>query len=95
MPSRSEAPGDKDLWTEKTYSDFVIRMDWRIKEAHGAYPMPEILPDGSHKLGADGKEILTPRPNADSGLYLSSLRAETVSLEDLFLSITAREEVAA
>jgi hypothetical protein len=32
--------------------------------------MPEVLPDGSHKLGADGKPILTHRPNADSGVYL-------------------------
>src|SRR4030042_2513907 len=28
----SEATGDKDLWTAKEYGDFVLRVDWRIKE---------------------------------------------------------------
>jgi len=32
---------------------------------------------------------------ADAGQYLSELRPDTVSLEDLFLELTAREEVAA
>lgn len=68
--ARSEAPGDKNLWSEKSYGDFVLRLDWRIKETTGLYPMPTVLPDGSHKLGPDGKPILTPTPNADSGIYL-------------------------
>src|SRR5687768_3423847 len=32
---------------------------------------------------------------ADAGLYLSELRADGISLEDLFLNVTSREEVAA
>jgi hypothetical protein len=68
--ARSEAPGDKDLWTEESYSDFVLRIDWRIKETHGAYPMNEILPDGTNKKDADGKDIVIERPNADSGIFL-------------------------
>jgi ABC-2 type transport system ATP-binding protein len=32
---------------------------------------------------------------ADAGQYVSELRADTVSLEDLFLELTAREEIAA
>lgn len=66
----SEARKDKNLWTEKEFGDFVLKIDWRIKETSGLYPMPEVLPDGTHKLGPDGKEIKTPRPNADSGIYL-------------------------
>ncbi len=68
--ARSEAPGDKDLWTEKSFSDFVLRIDWRIKQTHGAYPMSEILPDGTNKKDKDGKEIVIERPNADSGIFL-------------------------
>ncbi|MGD8896786.1 MAG: DUF1080 domain-containing protein, partial [Acidobacteriota bacterium] len=30
--AESEAEGDKSLWTEKEYRDFVLRVDWRIKE---------------------------------------------------------------
>ena len=68
--ARSEATGDKNLWTEKEYKDFVLRIDWRIKETTGLYPVPTVLPDGTHKKGPDGKDIVTPTPNADSGIYL-------------------------
>ena len=79
--ARSEAPqGKKDLWTQKDYGDFVLKVDWRIKELNGAYPMPEVLPDGSHKLGADGKPILTPRPNADSGVLLRGTSKSQINI---------------
>ncbi|MBP8257411.1 MAG: DUF1080 domain-containing protein [Opitutaceae bacterium] len=68
--ARSEATGSKDLWTDKEYRNFVLRIDWRIKETTGLYNMPTVLPDGSYKKGPDGKDILTPTPNADSGIYL-------------------------
>ncbi len=69
--ARSEAPtGKKDLWTAKDYGDFTLKLDWRIKEAPDVYPMPEVLPDGSYKLDDKGNPILTPRPNADSGVYV-------------------------
>src|SRR5262245_55380933 len=29
----SEASGDKNLWSEREYGDFVLRLDWRLKEA--------------------------------------------------------------
>jgi hypothetical protein len=79
--ARSEAPqGKKDLWTEKDYGDFVLRIDWRIKDTPGTYPMPEVLPDGTEKLGADGKPILTPRPNADSGILLRGTTKSQVNI---------------
>ncbi|RYD68370.1 MAG: DUF1080 domain-containing protein, partial [Verrucomicrobiaceae bacterium] len=68
--ARSEAKGDKNLWTEKNYGDFVLLLDWRIKETSGLYPVPIVLPDGTHKKDDSGKEIITPTPNADSGIYL-------------------------
>jgi len=67
----SEAPGkDKNLWTAKEYGDFVLKIDWRIKETTGLYAMPIVLPDGTHKLDEKGEEIKIPTPNADSGIYL-------------------------
>ncbi|MSU48757.1 MAG: DUF1080 domain-containing protein [Opitutus sp.] len=68
--ARSEAPGEKHLWTEKSYKDFVLRIDWRIKETTGLYNMPTVLPDGTHQKGPDGKDIITPTANADSGILL-------------------------
>jgi len=68
--ARSEATGDKNLWTEKEYGDFVLKIDWRIKQTTGLYNVPTVLPDGTHKKGPDGKDIITPTPNADSGILL-------------------------
>lgn len=68
--AQSEAKGSKNLITQKSYRDFVLRLDWRIKETTGLYQVPVVLPDGNHKLDADGKEIKVPLPNADSGVYV-------------------------
>jgi 3-keto-disaccharide hydrolase/VCBS repeat protein len=66
----SEAKGDKNLWTEESFEDFALHVEWRLKETSGLYPMPTILPDGSYKKDADGKVIIVPTPNADSGILL-------------------------
>jgi hypothetical protein len=68
--ARSEAKKDKNLWTEREFGDFTLKIDWKIKEVHGLYPMMDILPDGSYKLGPDGKPVVTPRPNGDSGIFV-------------------------
>ena len=55
--ARSEAKGDKSLWSEKSYRDFVLRIDWKLKKEPGfVHRIPVILPDGNTKKGPDGKE---------------------------------------
>jgi len=66
--AQSEARGDKSLWTEESFSDFRLLIEWRFKRTTGLYPMPTILPDGSLKKDTDGKVITKLRPNADSGI---------------------------
>jgi hypothetical protein len=62
---------DKSLWSEREFGDFTVRLDWRIKETPFINPnVPIILPDGSHKKDADGKEIKMSVPDSDSGVYL-------------------------
>ncbi len=69
--ARSEAKKDKNLWTEKSYRDFVLRIDWRLKTEPGfRHGVPIILPDGSHKKDADGKEVKVEIDDVDSGIYL-------------------------
>src|SRR4030095_16776490 len=47
--AESEAAGDKILWSEKEFGDFVLQVDWRIKETPYVNPnVPYILPDGTH-----------------------------------------------
>lgn len=67
----SEAPGDKNLWSEEEYSDFVLRVDWRIKEAPFINQNAVIIrPDGSLQRHADGSVLRISLPDADSGIYL-------------------------
>jgi hypothetical protein len=69
--ARSEAKGEKSLFTVREFSDFVLRVDWRIKATPYVNPgVPIIRPDGTHKKGPDGKEIRTAVPDSDSGIYL-------------------------
>ena len=66
----SEAPGDKALWTEKEYGNFILKVDWRIKETPSLYDVPIVLQDGSYLQGPDGSNLTIKKPNADSGIYL-------------------------
>ena len=66
----SEAKGDRNLWTEESFEDFALHVEWRLKQTSGLYPMPTILPDGSYQTDADGNVIKVPTPNADSGILL-------------------------
>ena len=78
--ARSEAKGDKNLWTEESFDNFALHVEWRFKETSGLYPMPTILPDGSLKTDAAGKVITTPTPNADSGILLRGTAQSQVNL---------------
>jgi hypothetical protein len=69
--ARSEAAKDKNLWSEKEYKDFILRVDWRIK----ATPFRNrnariVMPDGHDKLDENGKPILIDVPDSDSGIFL-------------------------
>jgi 3-keto-disaccharide hydrolase len=69
--ARSEAKGEKSLWSDKSYGDFVLKLDWRLKDEPGfKHGVPLILPDGSHKKNADGKDELIEIDDVDSGIYL-------------------------
>lgn len=67
----SEAEGDKALWSENEYEDFVLKVDWRIKETPYTNPnVPIVMPDGSHKLDENGEVIRMAVPDSDSGIYV-------------------------
>jgi len=68
--AQSEARKDKNLWTRKSYGDFVLHIDWRIKRTTGLYRAPVVLPSGDDKRDKNGKVVTTEFPNADSGIYL-------------------------
>jgi hypothetical protein len=69
--AQSEGKGDKSLWSEKSYGDFILRVDWRIKETPYINPnVPIIRYDGTHKKDANGREIHLSVPDSDSGIFL-------------------------
>jgi hypothetical protein len=62
---------DKNLWSEKSYGDFILRVEWRIKETPYVNPrVPIIRHDGTHKKDANGQEIRLSVPDSDSGILL-------------------------
>jgi hypothetical protein len=61
----------KDLWTEKSYRDFELRVDWRWTTPPTDVARPVILASGEEKKGADGKtEMVVVKDAGDSGVYL-------------------------
>ena len=69
--AESDAKGDKSLWTEREFGDFVLHVDWRIKETPYVNPnVPYILPDGTHARDVHGKELQLALPDSDSGIYI-------------------------
>jgi len=68
--AESEAQ-DKNLWSSKEYKDFVLYVDWRIKETPWKNPdVPLILPSGLHKTDEKGVPIKMLVPDSDSGIIL-------------------------
>ncbi len=69
--AESEARGDKNLWTEREFTDFILRVDWRIKATPYVNPaIPYILPDGTHARDIKGKPLQLALPDSDSGVFI-------------------------
>lgn len=72
---------DKSLWSERSYGDFTLHVDWRIKATPYVNPnVPIIKYDGTHKKDADGKEIRISVPDSDSGILLRGTSKAQVNI---------------
>jgi hypothetical protein len=72
---------DKSLWSERSYGDFTMHVDWRIKATPYVNPnVPIIKSDGTHKKDADGKEIRISVPDSDSGILLRGTSKAQVNI---------------
>jgi hypothetical protein len=79
--AESEAADDKSLWTEASFGDFVLKIDWRLKATpYLNRSVPIIRFDGTHKKDAEGKEIRIAVPDADSGIYLRGSSKSQVNI---------------
>ena len=79
--AESESADDKSLWTERSFGDFTLRVDWRLKATPYVNPaVPIIRFDGTHKKDAEGREIRIAVPDADSGIYLRGTSKAQVNI---------------
>lgn len=72
VSAKADAKGkDLDLWSEKSFKDFVLVADWRLPKKTQKKALPTFTEDGLYVLGADGKPVLKEIDDAgDSGIYL-------------------------
>jgi hypothetical protein len=80
---RAEGKGQRELspWTEKSYRDFVLRLDWRLKTEPGyRWKVPILLPDGSSKKDEDGNEVKVEIDDVDSGVYVRGSAKSQVNI---------------
>ena len=69
--ARSEAVGEKSLWSAREFGDYILQVDWRIKETpYTNRAVRYILPDGTYARDTQGKELQLALPDADSGVFL-------------------------
>src|SRR5436309_3085770 len=75
--ARSESTvADKSLWSEKSFKDFVLKVDWRLKTEEPGFTNPNvelIAPDGS----VTGKTTLE---DVDSGIYVRGSEKSQVNI---------------
>jgi hypothetical protein len=78
--AESEAT-DKDLWSERSYRDFTLRVEWRITSTPYVNPnVPIIRFDGTHKKDVSGRDIRIAVPDSDSGIYLRGTSKAQVNI---------------
>ena len=69
--AQSEASGEKGLASEREFGDYILQVDWRIKETPYVNPnVYYILPDGTHARDIQGRPLKLALPDSDSGIYV-------------------------
>lgn len=70
--ARSEAKGDKSLWTLDSFGNFVLHVEWRMKtdEPGFRWKVPILLPDGTEKKNENGQVEKVEIEDVDSGIYV-------------------------
>jgi len=79
--AESQAAGEKSLWSEQSYRNFSLKVDWRLKATPFVNTaVPIIRFDGTHKKDASERDIRISVPDADSGIYLRGTSKAQVNI---------------
>lgn len=71
--AESARRADRDLWTEREFSDFILVADWRLPAKPTTKPHPIVLFNGDFLMREDDPRQRVTRPHldaGDSGIYL-------------------------
>jgi hypothetical protein len=78
---QSQAKGEKHLWSRKAYRDFVLRLDWRLKNEPGFLQMVPLLePDGRVKKDTQGRERRVEVNDVQAGVLLRGKEKDRVNI---------------
>ncbi len=70
-----------DLWSQRSYRDFVLIADWRWTAKPADVARPVILPSGDEQKNPDGTTVMQVVPDAgDSGIYLRGSSKSQVNM---------------
>lgn len=75
-----KARGDVTLWSEQSFGDVTIMLDWRWSGPGKKMPRPVILPSGDEKKDENGKTVTVEVEERDSGVYLRGSSKAQVNL---------------
>ena len=72
---------NEDLWYDREFGDFILKVDWRFPRKPVDSEHVSILPDGTDERDAGGNYVMIPGPEAgDSGIYLRGSSKSQVNL---------------
>jgi hypothetical protein len=75
------AGNGQDLWTEKSYKDFILCVDWRQPNKPQKKALAVILPSGEDAVDAQGQPKTEERLHAgDSGIFLRGDKKAQVNI---------------
>ena len=70
-----------NLTTKKSFSDYVLKLDWRFKRTAGPPYNAKIFDqEGNQKVDANGKRMTQSIKNADSGIFVRGSGKSQVNL---------------
>ena len=78
---KSEAE-EKNLWTEESFKDFELTVDWKLsREPVARRSFPKLLASGEYEKGADGKNVVREiECHGDSGVFLRGSRKAQINI---------------
>jgi hypothetical protein len=73
--------GEADLWSERSFKDFVLICDWRWSGEAKDADLPIVLPNGDYAIDENGKQRTQRVKEAgDSGIYLRGSSKSQVNM---------------